>query len=107
MNNAKKYLVAAALAGSVISALPTFALAGGTGGSIIGNGSFNNGGSKAGNGGSGANGGNGGNVTATGSDSNGGAAAGTGGAGGSVAQSVIDRTSRVLNSNTLRSRIVR
>ncbi len=102
MNSAKKYLVAVALAGTIVSALPALAFASGNGGSVSGNGVANNGGAKAGNGGNGANGGNGGSVIATGSENNGGAAAGTGGAGGSV-ESTGTRI-RVLDLGALRSR---
>ena len=108
MKGTAKYVIAAACASAILAtALPALALTSGNGGSVIGTGAFNNGGAKAGNGGNGYSGGNGGNVIATGSESNGGAAAGTGGSGGSVAQTVVDRTSRVLDANTLRSRIVR
>ena len=103
MNNAKKYLAAVALAGSVMSALPALAHAGGTGGSISGIGSFNNGGAKAGSGGSGNSGGNGGNVASTGSESNGGAAAGTGGSGGGVQSSTIPL--RLIDAGVLKSRL--
>jgi hypothetical protein len=106
MKRAAKYLAAAACAGAILSALPALALASGNGGSVSAIGSSNNGGAKAGNGGSGSSGGNGGNVIASGSENNGGAAAGDGGSGGSVQS--VSLAARILDLNSsLRARLSR
>jgi hypothetical protein len=106
MKHMAKYLMAAACVGTILSALPALALASGNGGSISAIGVSNNGGAKAGNGGSGASGGNGGSVIASGSENNGGAAAGNGGNGGSVQS--VSISARILElNNALRTRLSR
>lgn len=86
MKNIKLLAVVACVGVVLAGASSAFAASNGNGGSVIGIGSFNNGGARAGNGGSGnsGSGGDGGNVEAIGSNNNGGASAGSGGNGGSV-----------------------